>query len=80
MKKKVVKNCFEEYEDDDESSEFEDFEDFSINHSMLGLSRPVKFKDKYSKGGAEGNHENFKSAMFSGKKKKKRLNKDDNFF
>jgi hypothetical protein len=47
---------------------------------MSGLSRPVKFKDKYSKGGAEGNHENFKSAMFSGKKKKKRLNKDDNFF
>ena len=86
MKKKVVKNRFEEYEDDDESSELEeleeleDFEDFSFNRSMSGLSRPVKFKNKYSKGGAEGNPGNFKSEMLSGKKKKKRLNKDDNFF
>jgi len=76
MKKKDVKNRFGNFEDDGESLGLEDFEGFSFNHSMSGLSKPVKFKDKYSKGEAEGNHGKFKSE----KKKKKRLHKDDFFF
>lgn len=79
MKKNVGKNRFGELEDDD-SLDLEDFEDLSLNHSMSGLSRPVKFKSKFSKVGPDEKRGNFKSDISSGKKKKKRSNNDNDFF
>jgi hypothetical protein len=79
MKKNVGKNRFGELEDDD-SLNLEDFDDLSLNHSMSGLSRPVKFKSKFSKVGPDDKRGNFKPDIFSGKKKKKRPHNDNDFF
>ncbi len=72
MKKNINKNRFEEFEGDDEFSEFEDF---SFDQSLSGFSKPVKIKNKIKKDGLEGK---FRSE-FSGKKKNKRFDRNNNF-